>query len=68
MKSFFKHAGLFIAGAGCIVGGLFFPPAAMLLGPLGTKLIVAAGAATLLGTDAPTIVAGIKSAVTKKAP
>ncbi len=62
MKNFFKHLGLFVAGAACIVCGVFVPPVAGVLGPLGTKLIITAGAATLLGTDAATVAAGIKGA------
>ena len=51
-----------IAGAACVVGGVFFPPAAAILGTVGTKLLIAGGAAALLGTDAGAIVDGIKGA------
>ncbi len=59
---YLKHIGLFVAGGACVVGGLFFPPAAALLGALGTKLIIASGAALLLGASPEAITGAVKDA------
>jgi uncharacterized membrane protein len=64
MPTWIKHAGLFIAGAACIVGGVFVPPASAFLGPIGTKLIIAAGAVSLLGTSTDTLTGAVKDAAT----
>lgn len=62
MKSFLRHAALFIGGAACIVVAVFVPPAAAFLGPIGTKLIIAAGAVALTGTSPEVLTGAIKSA------
>ncbi len=59
-----RHIGLFVAGGACVVGGLFFPPAAAILGALGTKLIVASGAAMLFGTSTDVLTSAVKDAAT----
>jgi hypothetical protein len=62
MTSFFKHLGLFLGGAACIVAGVFVPPAAAFLGPIGTKLIIAAGAVALTGASPEVLTGAIKGA------
>lgn len=64
MKKFLVHLGVFVAGAACVVGGVFFPPAAVILGPLGTKLIVTAGAAALVGVSPEVLAGKVKDAAT----
>lgn len=64
MPSWLKHAGLFVAGAACIAAGVFVPPAQAFLGPIGVKLIVAAGAASLVGVSTEAIANGVKDAAT----
>lgn len=48
MPNWLKHAGLIVGGAACIVVSVFFPPAAPVLGPVGTKLVLAGGGVTAL--------------------
>jgi hypothetical protein len=38
-----KHAALIVAGAGCIVAGVFFPPALPYLSAAGAKLLLVGG-------------------------
>lgn len=56
MKSILKHVGLLAVGVGCIVGGIFFAPAAPVLGTLGTKFLLAGGGTLALAAFSPTIV------------
>lgn len=53
MKNFLKHVGLVIAGGACVVAGIFFPPAAPVLGVLGTKLLLAGGGTAALALASP---------------
>jgi hypothetical protein len=57
-----RHVGLFLGGAGCIVASVFFPPVAPILGPIGTKLVIAGAgvsALTLVSPEAVKAVAGL---------
>lgn len=53
MPSWLKHVGLAVAGVACIGVSVFFPPAAPILGPIGTKLALAGGGSVLLGIASP---------------
>lgn len=66
MKNFIKHVGLVIGGAACVVAGIFFPPAAPVLGVLGTKLLLAGGGTLALTLASPENLKAGFAAATKR--
>lgn len=53
MPNWLKHVGMAVGGAVCIAAGVFFPPVAPILGPIGTKLVLAGGGTLLVAAASP---------------
>lgn len=51
MSKKMKHLGMLVIGIGCLAAAAFIPPLAPVLGPLGTKAVIAAGGGFLLATN-----------------
>jgi hypothetical protein len=68
MKEHLKHLGLFVGGAGCIVASVFFPPVAPVLGPIGTKLVIAGAGVSALTLVSPDTIKAVAGVFGKKTP
>jgi hypothetical protein len=66
-RHFWRHFGLMVFGAGCVVASAFVPALAPVLGPTGAKILAGVGVASLIASDPKKLVkpkdAGEKGAV-----